>query len=419
MKPNPSSSLRLPLLLAIALAAATPALAQITLNVTDPNAAPVTVQSADISTQITGRLAVTTFDLVFANPNNRVLEGTFEFPLLDGQRIVRFALDINGLLREAVPVEKEKGRVVFEEIQRRRVDPGLLEQTAGNNYRARIFPIPANGTRRIVIAYQEDLLAGAAATAAPRYRLALDFPNALKTFNLTAGVFSAPGSKPAKATTTLALELPAWRDGRLLSVKKENFTARGVLELELPSRFDNADASPAVITETFNGREYFYAETNVSLPEAAPMPRVMPKCVGILWDASGSGRERDHEREFALLDAWFTRVPDVEVKLVYLRDTASAPVSFKVRDGNWAELRVALEKTIYDGATSFDGLTDDASVGEWLLFSDGLVNFGATQTLDRLPLRAVVHTVNASMRSAPAYLRGLAARSNTKGDLLT
>jgi len=390
--------------------------AQVALNVTDPKAAPVTVQSADITTEVTGRIAVTTFDLVFANPNNRVLEGTFEFPLLDGQRVVRFALDINGALREAVPVEKEKGRAVFEEIQRRRVDPGLLEQTAGNNYRARVFPIPANGTRRIVIAYQEDLQASSTANTAPRYRLALDFPHALKTFSLTTTVFSAPGAKPPKATTTLALDLPAWRDAKVLQVKKENFTARGLLELELPEM--SASARPAVITETFNGREYFYAE--VALPSSLKAkPRPAPKVAGILWDASGSGSKRDHEREFALLDAWFASVHDVDVKLVSLRNTAATPAVFKVRGGKWSELRAALEKTIYDGATSFDGLTDDAAVEEWLLFSDGLVNFGVTQALEKLPLRAPVHAINAVAAAAPAFLRGLAARSGGEyADLL-
>jgi len=380
--------------------------AQVTLNTNDPKAAPVTVQSADITTEVTGRLAVTTFDLVFANPNSRVLEGTFEFPLLDGQRVVRFALDINGALREAVPVEKEKGRVVFEEIERRRVDPGLLEQTAGNNYRARIFPIPANGTRRIVIAYQEDLHATSAANVAPHYRLALDFPGVLKTFNLTARVFAAAGTTPPKASTTLALELPAWRDAKTLSVKKENFTARGLLELELPAA---VNAHPAVITENFNNREYFYAEA--ALPALKAKPRPAPKVVGILWDASSSGRSRDHDREFALLDAWFGTVRDVDVKLVCLRNTAAAPVAFKVRDGKWSDVRATLEKTIYDGATSFDGLADDTAVDEWLLFSDGLVNFGATQSLEKLPLHAPVHAVNASASAAPAVLRGLAAHA--------
>ena len=367
----------------------------------DPKAEPVVVDTAAISTEITGRLAVTTFDLTFRNPNARPLEGTFEFPLLEGQSIVRFALDIGGALREAVPVEKEKGRIVFEEIERRRVDPGLLEQTAGNNYRARVFPLPAGGTRRIVVAYQEDL--GHAAIA-PRYRLALDFPGQLARFNLRLTVHTAGGS-PAIARTTLPLELPAWENAQLLTIERSGFDARGVLELDLPRI-----AAPALITQRLGDREYFYGELPVGA--IAPAPRPAPKAIGLLWDASSSGRERDHAREFALLDAWFAEVRDVEVHLIALRDTAAAMEKFTIRAGNWTALRAVLEKTIYDGATSFDGLADDSAVQEWLLFSDGLFNYGTTSTLVQLPLQAPVHAIVASPRADPIRLRGLSARSH-------
>jgi len=176
--------------------------------VSEPGTEPVVIESAAVATEVAGRFAVTTFDLVFRNPNARVLEGTFEFPLLDGQSIVRFALDIGGQLREAVPVEKARGRAVFEEIERRRVDPGLLEQTAGNNYRARVFPIPARGTRRLVIAYQEDVVRRA---GAPAYRLNLNFADVLRKFRLAVTVRGRE-TEAAKARTTLALELPAWRE---------------------------------------------------------------------------------------------------------------------------------------------------------------------------------------------------------------
>ncbi len=66
-----------------------------------------------------------------------MLEGELQFPLADGQQISGFALDINGEMRDAVPVPKDRSRQVFEEIARRGVDPGLLEQTAGNQFRLR------------------------------------------------------------------------------------------------------------------------------------------------------------------------------------------------------------------------------------------------------------------------------------------
>jgi hypothetical protein len=368
------------------------------MELSDPSAAPVIVESVGVTTEVTGRIAVTTFDLLFHNPNPRVLEGTFLFPLLDGQTVIRFALDVNGRLREAVPVDKVRGRVVFEEIERRRVDPGLLEQTAGNNYRARIYPIPANGSRRVVIAYQEDL---ARASDQPAYRLNLDFPQRLKNFRLALTVYAA-GSTPAQVRTTMDLALPAWRDGRFLEIERSDFNARGLLELSLP-RMEH----PRVLTGRFQEKEYFYAEVPAA---GAPQLRPVPRVVGLLWDSSGSGRERDHPREFALLDAWFATVGSVEVRLINLRDHASKPVSFKVQGGDWSALKRELENTIYDGATSLDGLKDDPAAGEWLLFSDGLMNYGTAPAAARLPLHGAVHAVLASPRADPAWLRGLASR---------
>ena len=366
------------------------------MELTDATAKPVMVESAIITTEVTGRIAVTTFDLVFHNPNSRVLEGTLVFPLLDGQSVIRFALDINGALREAVPVVKTRGRIVFEQIERRRVDPGLIEQVAGNNYRARIFPIPANGSRHVVIAYQEDLAGG---TGVATYRLALDFPGKLKNFRLALSILSN-GDAPAQVRTTLPLELPAWRDGKFLEVERTDFAARGLIELSLPP-IDR----PGVVTGRFGEAEYFYAEIPVA---GSAQPRPAPQVIGLLWDSSGSGQLRDHQREFALLDAWFATVRNVEVRLVRLRDQAEAPKTFTVKDGGWKALKEELAATVYDGATSLDGLSDDTAVQEWLLFSDGLINYGLTHPTAPLLFKGAVHSELSSANADPAWLKSAA-----------
>ena len=46
---------------------------------------------------------------------------------------------------------------MFEEIARRGVDPALLEQTAGNQFRLRIYPLPASGSRRVQLVMREPL----------------------------------------------------------------------------------------------------------------------------------------------------------------------------------------------------------------------------------------------------------------------
>jgi len=118
---------------------------------------PLGLSSLKIDVVITGNIATTTYDMQFYNPTNAVLEGELDFPLGDGFSVSRFALDINGKLREAVVVDKELGRIAFEAVVRRRVDPALLEKGTGNNYKARIYPIPAKGNKRVVLAYEQEL----------------------------------------------------------------------------------------------------------------------------------------------------------------------------------------------------------------------------------------------------------------------
>src|SRR6187455_2515970 len=96
-----------------------------------PGDAPVRLQQVAVHTEVSGNLAVTEITLTFHNPNRRVLE--------------------------AEPVDKARGQAVFEDITRGQVDPGLLQVTQGNNFKLRVYPIPAQGTRQVLIRYAETL----------------------------------------------------------------------------------------------------------------------------------------------------------------------------------------------------------------------------------------------------------------------
>jgi TonB family protein len=57
--------------------------------------------------------------------------------------------------QEGEVVEKQAARRAYEDFLHRRQDPALMEQAGGNEFTARVFPIPANGKKEIVIAYSE------------------------------------------------------------------------------------------------------------------------------------------------------------------------------------------------------------------------------------------------------------------------
>ena len=106
-------------------------------------------------------LALTELHLTFENPEDRILEGTFNITLPQGATLSRFAMKVGEVWQEGEVVEKQAARVAYEDFLHRRQDPALMEQGAGNEFSARVFPIPARGTKEIILTYSESLEVGA------------------------------------------------------------------------------------------------------------------------------------------------------------------------------------------------------------------------------------------------------------------
>ena len=374
---------------------------------------PVRLESVDLRAEGVGHAVNTRVELVFRNPNDRVLEGELQFPLREGQLVTGFALDINGELRPAVPVDKARGQQVFEDVIRARVDPALLEATQGNNYKLRVYPLPPQGTRRVVLQIAQTL--GRASRQELRLELPLRFADKLPRLDVevlvadaaaTALVPSAPGLPPQAFTRSQHAN--GWAR---LSLHQTDFMGSSGLSIQLPAR-----AEPLVATQSFNGQSYFYAEVPVPTRSA---PRAAPRRIALLWDASGSGAQRDHGREFALLDAYFRalRNVNVEVLLRVGRDVAEPVQRFSVTDGRWNELRRVLDGLAYDGATNLPALLSTQGSELALLFSDGLSNWGPTSAV--APSSVPLYAVSAAASVDAARLRLWAERSGGDGLDLT
>ena len=81
----------------------------------------------------------------------------FYFPLPQDASISGFGMWIGDELVEADVVEKQRAREIYETILRERRDPGLLEWTGGNIFKARVFPIEGRSEKRIKITYTQVL----------------------------------------------------------------------------------------------------------------------------------------------------------------------------------------------------------------------------------------------------------------------
>ena len=327
------------------------------------NANPMQLQELSMDILVMGQTAVTTMEMTFYNPNDRVMEGEFEFPLSNGQEVSRFALDIDGKLREGVVVDKALGRQAFEDIARRNVDPGLLEKTEGNNFRARVYPMPAQGVRRILIAFEQEL---SQKDGRDFYFLPIASGVKLKHFKLRTEVVSR--MVKADIENTLQLNFGQSRNSYISEVKKDNYT----LDKNIGLTFPKID-KPQLLTATKGIDSYLYG--NIALEKQSLREKEKPKSIGILWDCSSSSQKRDFAKEFALLDAYFKEIKEVKVALTTFHIRSSAAIPFKVENGNWQELRQYLEKLMYDGATDPQAMLFPPESDEYFLFSDGIFNF--------------------------------------------
>ncbi len=115
------------------------------------------MQSEQIKVDITDQVAKTYITQTFSNDTDRNLAGTYLFPLPEDTTFSSFSLHIDGKPVEGKILEAQEARTQYEAIVRSMVDPGLLEYADYKTVRARIFPIPAHGTKKVELEYTQIL----------------------------------------------------------------------------------------------------------------------------------------------------------------------------------------------------------------------------------------------------------------------
>jgi len=155
-----------------------------------------------VNVDIRDQIARTTIEETFVNHTDSQLEGVFHFPLPQDASISGFAMWIGDQMIEADVVEKQRAREIYEEIMRERRDPGLLEWTGGNIFKARVWPIFGNSEKRIRITYTQVL---PLKSNAYRYSYALQSEmlqqHPLEELSLTVTVQSAAPLKAVSSPT--------------------------------------------------------------------------------------------------------------------------------------------------------------------------------------------------------------------------
>src|SRR5688572_27993445 len=143
---------------ALALTAGLAGLVEAPVSLTTSDGTGLRLVSLDADAVCGGPVCFTELRLSFENPDNRVIEGQFQIALPPGASVSRFAMkNDEGKWQEAEVVEKQAARRAYEDFLHRRQDPALLEQAAGNQFQARVFPIGARAKKELVIGYGHAL----------------------------------------------------------------------------------------------------------------------------------------------------------------------------------------------------------------------------------------------------------------------
>jgi len=354
----------------------------------------LTLTTVSVDVEIIGNFVLTTYDMVFYNGLDRTLEGELSFPLGEGQSVSNFAMDMNGTLREAVVVEKELARVAYESTIRQNIDPGLLEKTEGNNYKARVYPILPKSNKHIVITYEQELTSF---NGVLTYELPLRFKQSLDVFSLQIHVATTDTHCVIKDNPYKALMFKQVDNATRASVVVKNHKPSAPVILEIPT--------PELSGNVLSYGDYFYAYQAL---EPVTRRKSAPKKITILWDASFSLKHRKIEQEINLLKRYIRRLGTVEVQFFSFNNRIQQQKNLVLTPENFNLLEELIRSVQYDGGTSL-GLFANLKINsdEMLLFTDGLANLGDFSS----DYKKSIYTINSTVSAAHEELKRISRLS--------
>jgi Ca-activated chloride channel homolog len=233
-------------------------------------------------------LSETQVDQTFFNPSSRPVEGWYWFVLPLGASVSGFAVETNGQLVDGEFIEKRDAAAKYTKAKRTGHSPAILEWVDGRSYRARIFPIPATGSRRVVLRYLElsPIVDGKLAYVYPMGR---GSSARVGEFSLTADL-----GKMGQQMTIATLDDARIEDGgQRVTMRRSGYTPR--VDFQLEARIEKPQ--PALRVSRFatkgEGADYVMARYTPEVDWAKVKP---PQAdVVVVVDTSADGDEASRQ----------------------------------------------------------------------------------------------------------------------------
>lgn len=247
-------------------------------------AQPLQIKRQSVHATLRDGLSETRVDQTFFNPSSRPVEGWYWFVIPDGASVSGFALETNGQLVEGEFIEKQEASQKYTTAKATGHSPAILEWVDGRTYRARIFPIPATGTRRVVLRYLElsPVVDGKMSYVYPMGRGA---SARVGEFSLTADL----GDLGRNMTIATLDDARIEDGGKRVTMRRSGYTPR--VDFQLEARIESEH--PALRVSRFQtkgeGADYIMARYT---PEVAWAEIATPRAdVVVVVDTSADGDE--------------------------------------------------------------------------------------------------------------------------------
>lgn len=190
-------------------------------------ARPLETSRQSVRAVVRSGFAETEVDQTFFNPGDRAVEGWYWFTVPEGASITSFALETNGALIEGELIERREAQAQYGRAVQQGNDPALLEWIDGRTYRARIYPVPNGGTRRVVVRYLEQLpMVGGRI----RYVYPMQTRRPVRVGEFSLAVDLGDAGRGMSITTLADARIED--EGRRVTMRRSGYTPRADFQLE-------------------------------------------------------------------------------------------------------------------------------------------------------------------------------------------
>jgi len=214
------------------------------------------VKSIKIDAKISLQLATTHVEQVFRNDTNATLEGTYFFPIPETASIVEFAIWDGDRRLVGEVRSREEARRIYDEIVRRKRDPGLLEYAGKDLFQASIFPIPPHSDKKLELTYTQVARADSGTVA---YRYPLGMGKQIAEIGSVAGRIELESKDPLRNvySPTHAIDIKHDSDRRSI-VSFENERGKEQQDFQLFYTISRDDFGLTLLTHREAGRDGYF-----------------------------------------------------------------------------------------------------------------------------------------------------------------